>query len=128
MGEDGVNVSGGNGAPATVSHAGQKQRIALARAVYAHTNLVLLDDVLSAVDAHVARQIFDECFCSLLKVDYYDKRAPDTLQERTRVLVTHQVNIDFGCRRENMNSINSTTVTLFSSLICTVAIFITAGN
>ncbi|KAK4046142.1 hypothetical protein OIV83_006313 [Microbotryomycetes sp. JL201] len=39
VGEKGLSMSGG-----------QKQRIALARAVYAKTDIVLLDDVLSAVD------------------------------------------------------------------------------
>jgi ABC-type Na+ transport system ATPase subunit NatA len=35
--------------------AGQKQRVAIARAVYAETDIVILDDPLSAVDAHVGR-------------------------------------------------------------------------
>ena len=38
---------------------GQKQRVSLARAVYQDEDLYLLDDPLSAVDAHVGRQIFD---------------------------------------------------------------------
>ena len=38
---------------------GQKQRVALARAVYSDADVVLLDDPLSAVDAHVGRLIFD---------------------------------------------------------------------
>ncbi|MES1916352.1 MAG: hypothetical protein MHM6MM_008178 [Cercozoa sp. M6MM] len=50
IGEKGINLSGG-----------QKQRVALARAVYMNADLVLLDDVLSAVDAHVGRHIFEEC-------------------------------------------------------------------
>ena len=37
--------------------AGQKQRIAIARAVYSTTDIVLLDDPLSAVDAHVGRHL-----------------------------------------------------------------------
>ncbi|KAJ5542894.1 hypothetical protein N7535_005316 [Penicillium sp. DV-2018c] len=49
----------GNGA--TVS-GGQKQRIALARAIYSRHKIVLLDDVLSGIDAttveHVASQLF----------------------------------------------------------------------
>ncbi|XP_035828954.1 multidrug resistance-associated protein 1 [Aplysia californica] len=47
IGEKGVNLSGG-----------QKQRIALARAVYSDMDLYLLDDPLSAVDAHVGKHIF----------------------------------------------------------------------
>ena len=50
IGEKGVNLSGG-----------QQQRVSLARAVYADTDILLLDDVLSAVDAHVGKHIFDKC-------------------------------------------------------------------
>ncbi|EEB89670.1 hypothetical protein MPER_12209, partial [Moniliophthora perniciosa FA553] len=48
VGEKGITLSGG-----------QRARIALARAVYARADLVLLDDCLAAVDSHVARHIFD---------------------------------------------------------------------
>ncbi|GBG27316.1 ABC transporter ATP-binding protein/permease VMR1 [Hondaea fermentalgiana] len=50
IGERGVNLSGG-----------QKARISLARAVYAQPEVIFLDDVLSAVDAHVGKHIFDHC-------------------------------------------------------------------
>lgn len=39
---------------------GQKQRISLARAVYCDRAVYLLDDPLSAVDAHVGKHIFDQ--------------------------------------------------------------------
>lgn len=39
---------------------GQKQRISLARAVYSDADTYLLDDPLSAVDAHVCKHIFDK--------------------------------------------------------------------
>jgi ABC-type multidrug transport system fused ATPase/permease subunit len=48
IGEKGINLSGG-----------QKQRISLARAVYNDSDVYLLDDPLSAVDAHVGKHIFD---------------------------------------------------------------------
>ncbi|XP_037789915.1 canalicular multispecific organic anion transporter 2-like [Penaeus monodon] len=67
IGEKGVNMSGG-----------QKQRIALARAAYSDADIFLLDDPLSAVDAHVGRHIFD----SLI--------GPQGLMNgKTRILVTH---------------------------------------
>jgi ABC-type arginine transport system ATPase subunit len=40
---------------------GQKHRVALARAAYADADVYLLDDPLSAVDAHVGRHLFDHC-------------------------------------------------------------------
>ena len=42
IGEKGINLSGG-----------QKARVGLARAVYSDADVLLLDDVLAAVDAHV---------------------------------------------------------------------------
>lgn len=57
---------------------GQRARTCLARAVYADAPVVLLDDVLSAVDAHVARKLFDEVIRGVLK-------------DRTVVLVSHQL-------------------------------------
>nr|AAP30872.1 ATP-binding cassette protein C12, variant B [Mus musculus] len=67
IGERGVNLSGG-----------QRQRISLARAVYANRQLYLLDDPLSAVDAHVGKHVFEECI-------------KKTLKGKTVVLVTHQL-------------------------------------
>ncbi len=49
IGEKGINLSGG-----------QKQRVSLARAVYSKADIYMLDDPLSAVDAHVGKHIFDE--------------------------------------------------------------------
>lgn len=56
IGERGVTLSGG-----------QKQRVAIARAVYEDAAVVLLDDPLSAVDAHVGKAIFQECLMGALK-------------------------------------------------------------
>ena len=48
IGEKGINLSGG-----------QKHRIAMARIVYSKVDVCLLDDPLSAVDAHVGKHLFD---------------------------------------------------------------------
>ncbi|KAJ1887391.1 hypothetical protein LPJ66_009144, partial [Kickxella alabastrina] len=47
IGEKGINLSGG-----------QKARVSLARAVYSRADVYILDDPLSAVDAHVGKHIF----------------------------------------------------------------------
>ncbi|GKV36537.1 hypothetical protein SLEP1_g44658 [Rubroshorea leprosula] len=57
---------------------GQKQRIQLARAVYNDADLYLLDDPFSAVDAHTASTLFNDCVMTALKT-------------KTVILVTHQV-------------------------------------
>lgn len=46
--------------------------------MYAEADLYLLDDPLSAVDAHVGKHMFEEC------IDNY-------LRGKTRILVTHQL-------------------------------------
>jgi ABC-type multidrug transport system fused ATPase/permease subunit len=46
---------------------GQRQRTSLVRAVYNNADIVLLDDPISAVDQHVGRHIFEECFMKFLK-------------------------------------------------------------
>ncbi|KAH0451594.1 hypothetical protein IEQ34_018893 [Dendrobium chrysotoxum] len=67
IGERGVNISGG-----------QKQRVSMARAVYSNSDVYIFDDPLSALDAHVGRQVFDRCI-------------KETLRGKTRVLVTNQL-------------------------------------
>ncbi|MCL7032709.1 hypothetical protein MKW94_014411, partial [Papaver nudicaule] len=67
IGERGVNISGG-----------QKQRVSMARAVYSNSDVYIFDDPLSALDAHVGRQVFDKCI-------------KEELRGRTRVLVTNQL-------------------------------------
>ncbi|CAO3612252.1 unnamed protein product [Mucor hiemalis] len=70
IGEKGISLSGG-----------QKQRVSLARAVYSNAKTVLLDDCLSAVDAHTSKHIYQKCFLGEL------------LKGRTVILVTHQVRL-----------------------------------
>ncbi|KAJ5811897.1 ABC transporter integral membrane type 1 [Penicillium riverlandense] len=75
IGERGITVSGG-----------QKQRLNIARAIYFNAELVLMDDPLSAVDAHVGRHIMDKAICGLLK-------------DRCRILATHQLHVLNRCDR-----------------------------
>ena len=51
IGEKGINLSGG-----------QRARISLARALYSDAQIYILDDPLSAVDANVAKKLFDKYF------------------------------------------------------------------
>lgn len=69
IGERGVTLSGG-----------QKARINIARAAYSNVDIYLLDDPLSAVDAHVGRHLIEECICGLMA-------------GKTRILVTHQLHV-----------------------------------
>lgn len=63
----GVNLSGG-----------QQQRVSLARAAYSDSEIIVLDDPLSAVDAHLGDHIFHHLIRGYLR-------------NRTRILVTNQV-------------------------------------
>ena len=51
VGEKGLTLSGG-----------QKARVTLARAIYSSADILLLDDVLAALDVHTAKWIVDKCF------------------------------------------------------------------
>eukprot|EP00934_Nitzschia_sp_Nitz4_P007307 Nitzschia sp. Nitz4//scaffold4_size323378//100305//104932//NITZ4_000644-RA/size323378-snap-gene-0.448-mRNA-1//-1//CDS//3329553351//7297//frame0 len=64
IGEKGITLSGG-----------QKARVSLARAVYHNADVSLIDDALSAVDAHVAKHLFEECIVKELMGDNNRKRA-----------------------------------------------------
>lgn len=65
IGEKGSTLSGG-----------QKARISFARALYSESDILLLDDLLSAVDVHVGKFMMTE---TLLKYS----------SDKTRILVTH---------------------------------------
>ena len=69
IGENGINLSGG-----------QKQRVSMARAVYSDADIYLLDDPLSAVDAHVGKHIFEHVL-----------GHSGMLRGKTRILVTHGI-------------------------------------
>ncbi|VDK43346.1 unnamed protein product [Anisakis simplex] len=78
IGEKGINLSGG-----------QKQRVSLARAVYSNSDIVLLDDPLSAVDAHVGKHIFEHIIAN----------KSGLLAGKTRLLVTHGLHYLKRCDR-----------------------------
>ncbi|KAI8633111.1 ATP-binding cassette transporter protein [Xylariaceae sp. FL1651] len=75
IGERGITLSGG-----------QKQRLNIARAIYFDADIVLMDDPLSAVDAHVGRHIMDNAILGLLK-------------DKCRILATHQLWVLNRCDR-----------------------------
>ncbi|KAF9156050.1 hypothetical protein BG015_007467 [Linnemannia schmuckeri] len=69
IGERGINLSGG-----------QKQRVSLARAAYQDADIYILDDPLSAVDAHVDHHLWQNLL------------GPEgLLKDKTRLLVTHGI-------------------------------------
>ncbi|KAJ3174512.1 hypothetical protein HDU87_007103 [Geranomyces variabilis] len=70
IGEKGVTLSGG-----------QKARVALARAVYCSTDLIILDDPFQALDAKTNARIFDDLICG------------PALEQKTVVLATHQLHL-----------------------------------
>lgn len=67
LGENGINLSGG-----------QKARVTLARSVYADSEIVLLDDPVSALDAKVGKAVFNEVIRGICK-------------EKTTIMATHAV-------------------------------------
>ena len=67
IGEKGVTLSGG-----------QKMRIALARGLYADSDIYLLDDPLAALDANVGKSIMSKCI-------------KEYLHGKTRIVVTHSL-------------------------------------
>ncbi|KAF9916173.1 hypothetical protein BX616_004444 [Lobosporangium transversale] len=69
IGERGINLSGG-----------QKQRVSLARATYDNADVYLLDDPLSAVDAHVDQHLWNNLI-----------GPTGMLRDKTRILVTHGI-------------------------------------
>ncbi|XP_059187616.1 multidrug resistance-associated protein 5 [Centropristis striata] len=73
VGERGANLSGG-----------QRQRISLARALYSDRDIYILDDPLSALDAHVANHVFHNAI----------RRQ---LRHKTVVFVTHQLQYLVDC-------------------------------
>ncbi|CAG7558968.1 unnamed protein product [Fusarium equiseti] len=70
IGANGVNLSGG-----------QKWRVTLARAVYSRAEILLMEDIFSAVDSHVGASIYDKCLTG------------GVCHGRTRIVVTHHLGL-----------------------------------
>ncbi|CDO74908.1 hypothetical protein BN946_scf184988.g15 [Trametes cinnabarina] len=75
IGEKGINLSGG-----------QKQRVNIARALYYNADIVIFDDPLSAVDAHVGKALFSDAILGALRN-----------QGKTVILVTHALHFLSQC-------------------------------
>lgn len=65
IGEKGATLSGG-----------QKARISFARALYSNSDILMLDDLLSAVDVHVGKFMMTETLLNFSR-------------SKTRILITH---------------------------------------
>lgn len=70
VGAQGITLSGG-----------QKWRLTLARALYSRAGIMVIDDVFSALDAHVGKDVFANALLG------------DLAKGRTRILVTHHTSL-----------------------------------
>ncbi|GMH99837.1 hypothetical protein TrLO_g747 [Triparma laevis f. longispina] len=112
IGEKGINLSGG-----------QKARVALARAVYHDADVVLLDDPLSAVDAHVGKHIFKECIVNglLAKGDKSVILVTNALQFLNSDKVSKIIVLENGAVKEEgkynelMNNVGGTFSTMLNN-------------
>ncbi|KAM9583222.1 ATP-binding cassette sub-family C member 5 isoform 2-T2 [Trichechus inunguis] len=108
IGERGTTLSGG-----------QRQRISLARALYSDRNIYILDDPLSALDAHVGNHIFNSAIRKHLK-------------SKTVLFVTHQLQYLVDCdevifmkdgcitergSHEELMNLNGDYATIFNNLL-----------
>uniref|UniRef100_A0A671FZU3 ATP-binding cassette sub-family C member 5 n=1 Tax=Rhinolophus ferrumequinum TaxID=59479 RepID=A0A671FZU3_RHIFE len=108
IGERGTNLSGG-----------QRQRISLARALYSDRDIYILDDPLSALDAHVGNHIFNSAIQKHLK-------------SKTVLFITHQLQyladcdevifMKEGCvtergTHEELMNLNGDYATIFNNLL-----------
>lgn len=72
VGEKGISLSGG-----------QKARLSLARAVYSRSDVYLLDDILSAVDAEVCKRIIEQVL----------SKKTGLLKNKTVILTTNSISV-----------------------------------
>ena len=86
IGEKGVNLSGG-----------QKARMAIARAVYNDSDIYVFDDPLSALDAYVGMNLFNEVFNDYLKdkTIIISTHALQYVSNFDRIFYIHQGQIKF---------------------------------
>ncbi|TEA21060.1 ATP-dependent bile acid permease [Colletotrichum sidae] len=91
MGENGIGLSGG-----------QRARVALARAVYSQSRVLLLDDPLAALDHNTAESIVKKLFQGSL------------VEGRTVVLVTHRVDLCLHLANQMVEIIDGTAKVLTS--------------
>jgi len=73
VGERGITLSGG-----------QRQRVNICRAIYCDSDIIIFDDPLSALDAHVGKAVFQNVM-------------QGCLAGRTRILVTHALHFLPSC-------------------------------
>ncbi|KRX09200.1 P-loop containing nucleoside triphosphate hydrolase [Pseudocohnilembus persalinus] len=73
IGERGFNIS-----------VGQKTRIALARAIYKQSDIIILEDVLTPLDPKMVKQIYEKAIRGMLK-------------DRTIILTTYRLNVAVQC-------------------------------
>ena len=80
VGERGVTLSGG-----------QRQRIALARALLASSDLLLLDDALSAVDTLTENQILGHLRSTRLPANNLESSSAPQLPNRSAIIASHRL-------------------------------------
>uniref|UniRef100_A0A3Q7GI54 ABC transporter domain-containing protein n=1 Tax=Solanum lycopersicum TaxID=4081 RepID=A0A3Q7GI54_SOLLC len=99
VGEKGFNLSGG-----------QRARLALARAVYHDAEIYLLDDIVSAVDAHVGSSILQNAILG------------PPMNQQTRILCTHNIQVSIDrlpfSARSNRSFLRFLNILLNSFIIC----------
>lgn len=85
LGEKGVNLSGG-----------QKQRLTLARAYALNPEVMILDDVLSAVDTETEQKISSQLFADTNKTYLVIAHRLSTVKPTQKVLVLREGSVEFA--------------------------------
>lgn len=95
VGEKGKSISGG-----------QKARINLARCVYKEADIYLLDDPLSAVDANVGKQLYDQCVKQFLKekICILSTHQLQYLKSADKIIILDDGNIEIQGKYEDLHT------------------------